>query len=404
MGLSPAPATGDATIPTVVSIGIVIVTYNSAGVIRGCLESLRRQELPARLTTVVVDNGSADGTRALVRAEFPEVRLIEAPRNGGFSYGTNLGLHALGLLETGSDSWGKGAAAVNGGPMTSPPGLPFAESEHSPTEAGRHADSPMSHLGFVLFLNPDTELPPDALRRLLALLAARPAVGAVSPRLERADGSLDKACHRGSPTAWNALCHQLGLDTRWPRSHLFGGYNLTYLPPDRPTTVDCVAGAFMLVRAEAARQVGAWDETFFAYGEDIDYCLRLRRAGWTIWYEPSVRVLHLKGAASQPRSLPMLREFYRAMHVYYRKHHAPHHPRPLRLLIGWGIEGFYRLALLRQVTRPASQRWVGAARPLGERSKQGAGVRRLTPAPCLLTTHPRPRRWLAALRRRITRP
>jgi N-acetylglucosaminyl-diphospho-decaprenol L-rhamnosyltransferase len=359
VGVSPEPADHTPS-PADVGIGVVIVTYNSAGVIRGCLESLRHQEPPARLTTVVVDNGSTDGTRALVRAEFPEVRLVEAPRNGGFSYGTNLGLRALGVLERNSRGRDDGAAAVNGEPRSRLPGDRFTTAEQPPTEAGRHEDSPTAHLDFVLFLNPDTELPADALRRLVPVLAARPRVGAVSPRLERADGSLDKACHRGFPT----LCHELRLDERWPRSRVVGGYNLSHLPPDQPTTVDCVAGAFMLVRAEAVWQVGAWDEAFFAYGEDIDYCLRLRQTGWTIWYEPSVRVLHLKGAASQPRSLPMLREFYRAMHVYYCKHHAPHHPWLLRLLIRGGIEGFYRLALLRQMTRPAGQRWVGSARPV----------------------------------------
>ena len=363
MGVSPEPA-GHPPSSAEMGIGVAIVTYNSAGVIRGCLESLRHQEPPARLTTVVVDNGSTDGTRALVRAEFPEVRLVEAPRNGGFSYGTNLGLRELGVLQTASSQRSEDVAAGNSGPGSRLTGDPFATAELPPTGVGRHEASAIGHLDFVLFLNPDTELPADALRRLLAVLAARPRVGAVTPRLERADGSLDKACHRGFPTPWNALCHELRLDERWPRSRLVGGYNLSYLPPEQPTTVDCVAGAFMLVRAEAARQVGAWDEAFFAYGEDIDYCLRLRQAGWTIWYEPSVRVLHLKGAASQPRSLPMLREFYRAMHVYYGKHFAPRHPWLLRKVMDFGIEGFYRLALLRQMTRPASQRWVGSARPV----------------------------------------
>ncbi len=311
-------------------VAVVIVTYNSAGVLPACLASLRQQGPAVALTTVVVDNGSRDGTRALVRAAFPEVQLIAAPRNGGFSYGNNLGLRALGLLD-----------GIDGPPGAAP--------DH------------------VLFLNPDTELPPGALGALVDVLARRPEVGAVSPRLVRADGSLDWACHRGRPTAWNACCHVLGLDRRWPRSRLFGGYNLTYLPEDQSTAVEAVAAAFLLVRAAAVRQVGPWDEAFFAYGEDLDYCLRLRRAGWLIWYEASVRVLHLKGAASSQRSLPMLREFYRAMRVYYRKHHAARHPRPLRLLVEGGIQVLYYAARARQLARPPGQRWVGAARPVARR-------------------------------------
>ncbi len=336
-------------------VTVVVVTYNSAAVLAACLASLRNQAPAVELTTVVVDNGSRDDTRALVRADFPEVRLIEAPRNGGFSYGNNLGLRAIGLL---ADE----RLAHDGAPASRPvraamPGLP----------ATAHAATANPPANYVLFLNPDTELPPDTLASLVALLERQPRLGALSPRLVRADGSLDQACHRGFPTAWNALCHVVGLDRRWPRSRLLGGYNLTYLPADHSTHVDVAAAAFLLVRRRAVEQVGPWDESFFAYGEDIDYCLRLRRAGWRLWYEASVRVLHLKGAASSQRSLPMLREFYRAMTVYYRKHHAPRDPLPLRLLVRGGIRALYAAALLRQLARPAGQRWVGAARPTAQR-------------------------------------
>jgi N-acetylglucosaminyl-diphospho-decaprenol L-rhamnosyltransferase len=330
VGLSravPAAEPASVAVRAPATVGVAIVSYNSARVLPACLASLRAQGPAVQVTTVVVDNGSADGTAALIRAGFPEVRVIEAPRNGGFSYGTNLGLRALGLLD----------AAPAGAP------LPF---------------------DYVLFLNPDTALPAAALDSLVRLLRERPALGAVSPLLVRADGTPDWACHRGFPTAWNAACHVLGLDRRWARSRLFGGYNLSYLPLDRATLVDSVAGAFMLVRAAAVQQVGAWDEDYFAYGEDIDYCLRLRRAGWRVWYEPGVRVLHLKGEASKQRSLQMLREFYRAMLVYYRKHHAPHDALPLRLAVSWGIRALYAAALLRQRARPAAKRWVGAARPV----------------------------------------
>ena len=310
-------------------IGVVIVTYNSARVLGPCLESLRAQQPAVALTIIVVDNGSADGTQELARTRFPEVVLIEAPRNGGFSYGTNIGLRAVGLLD----------------------GPPAGASTLPPCD-------------YVLFLNADTELPAGALAQLVALLASRPEIGAVSPRLVRLDGTLDQACRRGSPTAWNALCHLLGLDRRWPQSARFGHYNLTYLPENQAAAVDSVAGAFMLMPAEAVRQVGAWDEEYFAYGEDIDYCLRVRQAGWLVWYEPSVTVLHLKGAISQQRSLRMIGEFYRAMRIYYRKHQAERHPAPVRLLITGGIYLFQALALLRQRLRAPGARWVGAARPV----------------------------------------
>lgn len=335
--------------PAVPTIGVAIVSYNSAGVLPGCLASLRAQAPAVRLRTVVVDNGSRDGTPALVRRDFPEVLVVEAPRNGGFSYGTNLALRALGLLGPRGPAEEEALAAAR---AAVPPDAPWA------------APAPCDH---VLFLNPDTVLPPGALGALVAVLAARPRVGAVGPRLVRADGSLDRACRRGFPTPWNAFCHYVGLARRWPRVRLFGGYNLTYLPEDQPASVDALAGAFMLVRGEAARAVGAWDEAFFAYGEDLDYCLRLKRCGWAVWYEPRVRVLHLKGAASRQRSLPMLREFYRAMLLYYRKHHAAGHAPPLRLLVESGIRALYLADLVRQRARPPGERWVGSARAVARR-------------------------------------
>lgn len=332
-------------------VGVAIVSYNSARVLPDCLASLCAQ-VDVQLRTVVVDNGSTDDTPALVRRDFPAVLLVEAPCNGGFSYGTNLGLRALGLLGP------RGAAEEVA-----------LRAARSPTTAPSTAAGAVSDVtdtvwpaDYVLFLNPDTVLPPEALARLTALLAARRDLGAVGPRLVRADGSLDRACKRGLPTAWNALCHVAGLADRWPTARWLGGYNLTYLPADRPAPVEALAGAFMLVPARVARAVGAWDERFFAYGEDLDYCLRVQRLGWGVWYEPSVRVLHLKGAASQQRSLPMLREFYRAMLLYYRKHHAPRQPWPLQVLVELGVRALYLLQLLRQLARPAGQRWVGAAR------------------------------------------
>ena len=324
-------------------VGVAIVTYNSARVLGPCLESLRAQQPDVALTTVVVDNGSTDGTQYLARTQFPDVVLIEAPRNGGFSYGTNIGLRALGLLD---------------GP---PAGI-----AEPPLLDGRPAGTPaLPPCDYVLFLNADTELPPRVLGSLVALLARRPEIGALSPRLVRRDVILDQAFRRGLPTPWNALCHLLALDRRWPHSARFGRYNVTYLPEDQPAAVDAVAGAFMLLPTEVARRVGAWDEEFFAYGEDIDYCLRVKQAGWLVWYEPSVTVLHLKGAISQQRSLRMIGEFYRAMRVYSRKHQAPGHPLPVRLLILGGIWLFQALALLRQRLRAPGARWVGAARPIG---------------------------------------
>ncbi|HPD40682.1 MAG TPA: glycosyltransferase family 2 protein, partial [Anaerolineae bacterium] len=181
-------------------------------------------------------------------------------------------------------------------------------------------------------LNPDTELPSDALQQVVALMEARPELGALGPKLVRPDGSLDLACRRSFPSPEVSFYRMVGLSRLFPQSRRFGRYNLTYLDPDEEAEVDSVVGAFMLVRREAIVQVGLLDESFFMYGEDLDWAFRIKQAGWRILYTPQVTVLHVKRAAS--RQSPRARvEFWRAMEIFYRKHYAAETPWPLHVLI-----------------------------------------------------------------------
>ena len=115
----------------------------------------------------------------------------------------------------------------------------------------------------------------------------------------RLDGSLDKACRRSFPTPTTSLYHLLKLDKLFPHSPRFARYDLSYLDPDVVTRVDAIVGAFMLVRREAIVAAGLLDETFFMYGEDLDWAKRITDAGWEVWYNPQVTVLHIKEAASR---------------------------------------------------------------------------------------------------------
>jgi len=124
----------------------------------------------------------------------------------------------------------------------------------------------------------------------------------------------------------------LGLARLFPKSRIFGRYNLTYLDENEGAEVDSVVGAFMLVRREAIRDVGLLDDTFFMYGEDLDWAYRLKAAGWRVYYYPEVTVLHVKRASSRqnPRSKV---EFWRSMEIFYRKHYACGTSRLLHCLI-----------------------------------------------------------------------
>ncbi len=262
-------------------LAIVIVNYNTRELLRACLRSVYASQGDFSYHVTVVDNASQDDSVAMVRGEFPQARVIPAPKNGGFAYANNIGLRAYGFGQN----------------------KPLAELPR-----------------YALLLNPDTELPATALAEMLALMDARPELGASGPRLILPDGRLDKACRRAFPSPMSFVYRGLGLSKLFPHHPRFAQYNLTYLPEDQETEVDSVVGAFMLVRREALEAAGLLDEAFFMYGEDLDWAFRIKQAGWKIWYYPKVVVYHHKGAASRG-NVRARRAFYHAMSVFVRKHY-----------------------------------------------------------------------------------
>jgi GT2 family glycosyltransferase len=248
---------------------------------------------------VVVDNGSEDGSAAMVANAYPQAKLITGQGNVGYPAGNNLGLRALGYGDAGQ-----------------------------PTQL----DAPR----YALLLNPDTELPPDALARMVAYMDSHPEVGVTGPRLVLPDGSLDLACRRSIPTVEISMWRMLGLSRMFPRSRRFGRYNMTYLDEHQEAEVGSVVGAFMMVRREAIAQVGLLDEAFFMYGEDLDWCKRIGEAGWKVMYYPEVEVLHVKRAASR-QSKRAQHEFVRAFLIFYRKHFRQQTSLPAHLAVMLGI-------------------------------------------------------------------
>ncbi|MGB8646030.1 MAG: glycosyltransferase family 2 protein [Anaerolineae bacterium] len=291
-------------------LGIIILNYNTREVLRDCLKSLESAR-GLEFETIVVDNCSSDGSLDMMRQEFPAVRVIASPRNGGFAYGNNLGLREF-----------------LAGPI--------------PPRA-------------LLLLNPDTVVPPDALRGLMDFLDAHPRAGVVGPRLTLADGSLDLACRRSFPTPEVSFYRMTGLSKLWPRSRRFGRYNLTYLDENETAEVDSVVGACMLMRTQALQQAGLLDEAYFMYGEDLDLALRFKQCGWQVYYYPGVQVLHYKRVASK-RSRKAQLEFNRAMYIFYRKHYARTTPFWLHAIVVGGIALRGGMTLAREIVwpRPAS--------------------------------------------------
>ncbi len=285
-------------------LGIVIVSWNTRDLLRTCLQTVFASQGDIAFQVVVVDNNSPDGSAQMVRDEFPGVHLIANADNPGYPVANNQGFRWLGF------------------------------------EQGCGEDAPR----YALALNPDTELPPDALAQMVAYMDADERIGAAGPKLVLPNGSLDKACRRSFPSPEVSFFRMVGLSSLFPRSRRFGRYNMTYLDPDIETEVDAVVGAFMIVRRAAIQRVGLFDEIFWMYGEDLDWAYRIKQAGWTVMYNPSVTVTHVKRAASR-QSRRAQREFYRAMLIFYRKHYRMQTTWWLHALImlglaikgGWGL-------------------------------------------------------------------
>ncbi|MFN8483946.1 MAG: glycosyltransferase family 2 protein [Anaerolineae bacterium] len=297
-----------------IDLAIVIVQYNVRDLLRDCLRSVFASEGDFSHAVWVVDNCSTDGSADMVAAEFPQVRLIRTPVNGGYPYANNLGLRAAGFRPRGGEA-----------PL-------------SAAHAGAAPTAPIAR--YALLLNPDTLLPPTALRDMLAFMDGHLDAGAAGPRLVLADGSLDLACRRGEPTPAVSFYRFSRLSRLFPHSPRFARYNMTYLPEDQLAEVDSVVGAFMMVRGAAIEQVGLLDEQFFMYGEDLDWALRLRRAGWQVWYNPAVTVRHYKRQSSR-QSARAAREFKRAEILFYRKHYEPTTPPWLHWVVmaGFTVRG-----------------------------------------------------------------
>ncbi len=262
------------------ALEIVIVSSTGAlELLRSCLRSIRENPYTGgEMLVHVVDNASTDGTPEMVREEFPEVRLHALDWNSGFCYANNLAL----------------------GEVRAP---------------------------YALVLNPDTEVYPGSLDHMVELMESDTRIGMSSPRLEKRDGSLDHAAKRSFPTPLGSLSHFLGAGDR------LGGRFAQYRAPElgeyEVGEVDAVNGAYMLVRKEAMDEVGVFDEGYWLYMEDLDWCYRFKQAGWKVVYDGRVSTLHVKGGTTvrkRHRGLKHNYSFHRSMGRFYRKHYGGRNP------------------------------------------------------------------------------
>jgi N-acetylglucosaminyl-diphospho-decaprenol L-rhamnosyltransferase len=271
---------------------ILIVNWNVRDKLRTCLAALHAHPVTLQpQEIIVVDNASGDDSVAMVRAEFPGVELIANETNRGFTGGNNDGLRRVREL------WSTRVAARQGQ-------LSDARSDD-----------------FVLLLNPDTEVASGALDELLGLALADAGIGVVGPQLRYPDGSVQSS-RRRFPTLELAMVESTWAQDRAPRA-LLDHYYVRDRGDDETSDVDWLVGAALLVRRGAVEAVGDLDEArFFMYSEELDWCKRIRDAGWRVVYHPRARVLHYEGASSAQVSTQRMIYFNTSKVRYFEKHHG----------------------------------------------------------------------------------
>lgn len=287
-----------------VDISIIIVSYNSKDTIVDCVDSVLNTVKKHTYEILISDNSTNTETEEVVEKVYKnkkEVSFMHNSQNLGFSKGNNVAV--------------KKASGA-----------------------------------YILFLNPDTKVYENTIDGMIGFMKEHSDAGAATCFVELPDGSLDDSSHRGFPTPWRALSHFSGMSKIFPRTRLFGGYNMTYLDISKTHEIESLAGSFMIVPFELGEKLGWWDEDYFFYGEDIDFCYRIKQMGKKIYFVPEYRALHMKGISSGIKKVSQnvtkasveTRKFathhrFKAMEIFYNKHYKKKYPEVVSRLVIIGI-------------------------------------------------------------------
>lgn len=280
-------------------LSIVIVNFNTREILKKCLDNLRG--IYPDMEVIVVDNNSTDGSADMIKRHFSDIRLIQT-QNNGLAAGSNLGLRAT----TGD---------------------------------------------YILYLGSDAFPEKNSLVEMIDFMDKEPKLGVATCKLVLRSGDLDMDAHRGFPTPWAAVTHFLMINKVFPKSNFFNRYFLGHEDLTKPHEIDLCISHFMLIKREVFRDVGEWDQNFYVYGEDVDFCYRVKHAGWKIMYLPQWKCLHYKGVSvgirKETRDISrvpkevkekMRRETTRAMRLFYEKHYKNKYPRFITQLVLLGID------------------------------------------------------------------
>jgi N-acetylglucosaminyl-diphospho-decaprenol L-rhamnosyltransferase len=261
-------------------VSAIVVNWNTHDLLAQCLASLLDTIGSLDMEVLVVDNASSDGSQAMVRSRFPDVRLIENRENVGFARANNQ------------------ATALSRG-------------------------------RYMLMINSDAIATPGAIQSMVDLADAESRAGIVGAQLLNPDGSF-QASHTSFPTLWQEFLILTGLGRllrgRWYPSH-------GPMQDRGPQIVDYVEGACLLVRRQAIEEVGGLDEGYFMYAEEVDWCYAMKQGDWQVWYQPNARIIHYGGASSCHRRTQREADLYRSRVRFFRKHYGDRAAIGLKMLI-----------------------------------------------------------------------
>ena len=250
----------------------IIVSWNTKTYLRQCLDSIRADSEGLDVEVIVVDNLSSDGSAEMVQEEYPWVVLIRNDTNVGFARANNQ------------------AIAI-------------------------------SSAKYLCLVNSDVVIHPGCLHQMKDFLDSNPKIGLAGPKVLNADGTLQASC-RETPTLRSVLYRAAALDTVFPRSSTFGAHFMTHWGYDDIRDVGILSGCCWFARRVAVEEVGVLNETFFMYAEDMDWCLRFHRGGWSVMFNPAASITHYGGASSSRQQKRFFVEKQRADLKYWRMHHG----------------------------------------------------------------------------------
>ncbi|HVF97406.1 MAG TPA: glycosyltransferase [Flavisolibacter sp.] len=255
------------------TLSIIIINYNVKYFLEQCLYSVVKAIEEAEAEIIVVDNHSTDESLPYLCPKFPQVRFIQNGTNSGFGKACNRGL--------------------------------------------REASGE-----YVLFLNPDTIVAEDSFTQCIRFFETHPGCGALGVKMIDGSGAFLKESKRAFPSPQTSLFKLAGLSYLFPHSKVFSRYHLGHLNKEQSHEVDVLAGAFLMTKKEILLNVGAFDEAFFMYGEDVDLSYRIQKAGYKNYYFAGTTIIHFKGESTRRGSLNYVRMFYQAMITFVRKHYG----------------------------------------------------------------------------------